>query len=401
MRQNTAILDVGSSKIVCLICSGEANDGITVRGAGVKEYDGFKNARFVDEQQFSNAVVDAIAMAESEARYRIRELSVGVPASFSRLVLHEGHAKVDEKNHRISQRTIDELIDSSFDFEPPEGFDLMHSTPIEFAFGDTVCADAPIGKLADDLGATVSHVYMSGAFKRSMAAALDRTNLAADMFISVPLSQALFVIPEPERTDCAVLIDTGCRQTDVSLIRGSAIIACETIPIGGYHFASDISYGLGIPMPTAEGVKRRYVYSLDYQDSIDIIKAEGAPPMQVEHSVIQLIIEERTKELTAYIVAAMREMGVTISERLPIYMTGGGVPLMRGSCEFMEKYIGAPIKVRMPWMPRLSSTNYASAFSVMDFVVHADDDNNAWRLVGNAVRSGLMEKLRVLIGGGR
>ena len=92
MRQNTAILDIGSSKVICLICSAEGRESITVRGAGVREYDGFVGGRFTDEQQFSNAVVDAIAMAEGEARIRIRELSVGVPASFSKLVLQEGRA---------------------------------------------------------------------------------------------------------------------------------------------------------------------------------------------------------------------------------------------------------------------------------------------------------------------
>ena len=82
MKHNTAILDIGSSKVICLICSAEGRDSITVRGAGVKEYDGFVGNRFADEQQFANAVVDSIAMAEGEARVRIKDLSVGVPASF-------------------------------------------------------------------------------------------------------------------------------------------------------------------------------------------------------------------------------------------------------------------------------------------------------------------------------
>ena len=41
MKQNTAILDIGSSKVICLICSAQGRDSITVRGAGVKEYPGF------------------------------------------------------------------------------------------------------------------------------------------------------------------------------------------------------------------------------------------------------------------------------------------------------------------------------------------------------------------------
>ena len=140
MKQNTAILDIGSSKVICLICSAQGRDSITVRGAGVKEYPGFENGRFIDEQLFSSAVVDAIAMAEGEAKVRIRDLSVGVPASFSKLVLHEGSAGVKSRTGRINGDTIDDLINDSLTFEQPERYELMHSTPVEFKIGETVTA---------------------------------------------------------------------------------------------------------------------------------------------------------------------------------------------------------------------------------------------------------------------
>ena len=149
MKQNTAILDIGSSKVICLICSAQGRDSITVRGAGVKEYPGFENGRFIDEQLFSSAVVDAIAMAEGEAKVRIRDLSVGVPASFSKLVLHEGSAGVKSRTGRINGDTIDDLINDSLTFEQPEGYELMHSTPVEFKIGETVTADPPLGQAAD------------------------------------------------------------------------------------------------------------------------------------------------------------------------------------------------------------------------------------------------------------
>ena len=90
----------------------------------------------------------------------------------------------------------------------------------------------------------------------------------------------------------------------------------------------------------------------------------------------------------------MEEMGVTPEDRVSVYMTGGGISLMRGSCEFMEKELGMPIQIRMPWMPRLSSPNYASAFSVMDFVMHSGDDDNAGRLEGGGFRRKALKKLQ-------
>lgn len=394
MGQNTAILDIGSSKIICLLCSPEGKDSIVVRGAGIREYDGYKGGRLLDEQQFSSAIVEALTIAEEEAKVRVRELSVGVPAPFLKLIVRDGQVEVTTRNRRITQETVDELINASLRFEQPEGYALMHSTPIEFSLDGVARPDTPLGLAADVLAAPVSHVYVQEHFKSLVCASLDKLGLDADMYIGVPLSSGLFIIPPAERADCAVLIDVGARHTDISLLRGSALIACETIPVGGGHFTSDLAFALGTSRSVAEGIKRRYVYSLDYQDSIDVIRVPLGGILRVEHAAIQFVVEARTRELAELIKKTIQDMGVRFSSSLPMYLTGGGISLMRGSCEFLEREMGAPIKVRMPWMPRLSSPNYASAFSVMDFVMHAEEEGNTGRLEGLSVQSNIFKKLR-------
>ena len=389
MSQSTAVLDIGSTKVICLICSPDNRGGILVHGAGIHEYDGYKEGRFLSEQQFADAVTDAIAAAEGEAKTRIRDLSVGVPAAFSKLALSQGSATVENRKGRVDRRTVDELISNSLNFETPEGYAPMHSTPLEFRIGDVKLQEIPLGQPAERLDATVSHLFVAESFRTAICKVLERTGLEPDLYIAVPLSEAMFIIPKEEREDCAVLIDVGGKQTDISLIRGSALIAMESLPLGGNHFASDLAYGLNLPVQSGESVKRRYVYSLDYQDSIDTIRMpDGA--MAVEHSVIQYIIEARTKELGNLILASLRGMGVKIHGSLPVYLTGGGISLMRGSCEYLEKQTGLDFKVRMPWMPRLSSPNYASAFSVIDFVMHMNDDES---LMPGVVTGGLWKKL--------
>ena len=382
MGQNTAILDIGSSKVICLICGTDGRDNIIVQGAGIKEYPGYKRGAFSDEQLLSDAIVEALGAAEAEARHRVRDISVGVPAPFTRLVLQRGEISFKGKSKRISHRDIDEVINASLDFAAPEGYSLIHSTPVEFSVQEAVRADMPIGVMAEGLSATVSHLYVENRFKQLVSDALLRVGLDADMYIAVPLSEGVFVIPEEERSEKAVLIDSGATHTDVAVVKNAALIDMRTIDVGGSHFTSD------------ENVKRRYVYSLDYQDSIDTIRVPGGGMMYVEHEAIQFIVEERTRELAGLIRAALGEMGVEINERVPIYMTGGGLTLMRGCCEFMERQLGAPIQVRMPWMPRLSSPNYASAFSVMDFVMHAGDDDNAGRLEGISPGKSVFKKLK-------
>lgn len=394
MSQNTAILDIGSSKVICLICGDDGKDNILVQGAGIREYNGYRHGALEDEQSLSDAVVDALSAAETEAKHRVRDISVGVPAPFIKLICHEGTLEPKGRNKRVTHRDVDELINASLDFEAPAGYELISSTPVEFTVDGMTRADTPVGVSADVVSSLVAHIYIDSRFKRIISDALLRVGLDADMYIAVPLSEGLFVVPEGERACGAVLIDTGATHTDVCLLHNAALIDMRIIEAGGSHFTSDLCYGLGLNKATAENVKRRYVYSLDYQDSIDTIRQHGGGVMKVEHETIQYIIEERTRELASLINKAMAEMGITPDKPISIYMTGGGVTLMRGSCEFMERELGRPIQVRMPWMPRLSSPNYASAFSVMDFVMHATDEDNAGRLEGVGVRRNTLKKLR-------
>jgi cell division protein FtsA len=395
MGLNSGILDIGSSKIICLICNVDSKAGILVRGAGICEYPGYKDGRFIDEQAFTNALVDAVNMAEAEAMIHIRDLSVGIPAPFLKLVLHEGKAEPESRNQRVTPETIDDLINDSLSFPKPEGYALMHSTPIEFHVGGAVIPDMPLGRVCDEISAPVSHVFLAEYCKDLVALALDRVDLAPDLYIGVPLSAGNFVIPERERGDCAILIDVGAQHTDLSVLRGGALIACESLPVGGAHFTKDLAFAFSLPLSAAESIKRRYVYSLDYQDSIDTIRIAGGGTLRVEHEAVQYVIEARTKELAELIKQALKEMGIPLSQKLPVYLTGGGISLMRGSCEFLEKEVGLPIKVRMPWMPRLSSPNYSSAFSVMDFVLHAQEEGNMGRLEGGTeLTGGFFKKIR-------
>ena len=75
-----AVLDIGSSKIVCLCGSFASHDGMTVHGVSVCPYGGYQDGAFTDHRSLHNAIVDAVSRTEQEARIRIREIALSVPA---------------------------------------------------------------------------------------------------------------------------------------------------------------------------------------------------------------------------------------------------------------------------------------------------------------------------------
>lgn len=369
----TAILDVGSSKIVCLCGSFANRDGITVHGVSVCPYPGYQNGAFFDHRALHAAIVESVQQAEQQARLRIREVAVSVPAPFTRVVVRSAAVAIEGKGRRVAAEDVDAVISRSLDQTECAGYRLMHSTPVSFTLNGQVTASMPVGARADELGALVSHMYVTDEFVRTVEQSLSAIDVEISMCVGQQLCSALTVIPEKERVRPAVLIDVGFTHTDVSLVENAALTACVTLDVGGKHFASDLSFGLDVPMEAAENVKRRYVFLQEPLSNTQIVRTQRGA-RRVDHAAIRLIIESRAGELAGLIRETLAGMGVTSAASPVTYLTGGGMAMMKGAVEFLRGALQLPVSPDTPWVQDMDTPNYTSAFAALDFVLRALDE---------------------------
>lgn len=385
-----AVLDIGSSKVVCLCGSMADGDGIVVHGAGVCTYKGYRDGAFIDKQSLHNAVVEALQKAEQESRIRIRDVALTVPAAFSDLLLTDATLSLG-KPRKTEAADIDRLIALSLEkCKKKPGYTLMHSTPVFFLVDGVSSTEVPEGITTDEISALISHMFVQEAYIRTVQESLDDMGVEISMCVSAQLGESVMLIPEKERVRPAVLIDVGYHQTEISVVENTALTAISTLPIGGYQFASDLSFGLDVPMDAAEQAKRRYVFSLDLQEKSEVLRT-AAGSKKVSRSAISYIIEARATELAGMLRREMENMGVNLDARPAVYVSGGGLLMMRGGLDFMRKALNLPLKRDMPWTPRLSSPNYCSAFGALDFVLKAN------RPQEDTTASGSEEKLGSLL----
>lgn len=385
-----AVLDIGSSKVVCLCGSMADGDGIVVHGAGVCTYEGYRDGVFIDKQSLHNAVVEALQKAEQESRIRIRDVALTVPAAFSDLLLTDATLSLG-KPRKTEAADIDRLIALSLEkCKKKPGYTLMHSTPVFFLVDGVSSTEVPEGITTDEISALISHMFVQEAYIRTVQESMDNMGVEISMCVSAQLGESVMLIPEKERVRPAVLIDVGYHQTEISVVENTALTAISTLPIGGYQFASDLSFGLDVPMDAAEQAKRRYVFSLDLQEKSEVLRT-AAGSKKVSRSAISYIIEARATELAGMLRREMENMGVNLDARPAVYVSGGGLLMMRGGLDFMRKALNLPLKRDMPWTPRLSSPNYCSAFGALDFVLKAN------RPQEDTTASGSEEKLGSLL----
>ncbi len=386
-----AVLDIGSSKIVCLCGSFVNRDGITVHGVSVCPYNGYQAGAFSDYRSLHNAIVEAVSKAEQEARMRIREAAISVPAPFCKMILTEASLPIGSRSKRVLAEDIDDVISLSLKKVKLSGYVLMHSTPVSFTVGGVVSSALPTGAKTEELGALVSHMYVQEEFIRAMEQALAPLDIEISMSVSSQLCAALAVIPEKERVRPAILIDVGYTHTDVSIVENAALTDMRSLDVGGKHLTSDLAFGLDIPLETAEQVKRRFVFLQEPLSSTEIVRTPNGAK-RVDHAAIELILEARAGELVSLIRTAIKEMGVS-SEASPVtYLTGGGIAMMKGGIDYLKRGLHLNIQRDTPWVADMDTPNYTSCFAALDFVLRATSDD----VVTNTSPGTLVDRLRNL-----
>jgi cell division protein FtsA len=353
-----------------------------------------KWARIIAIRDAVNGALEAARNEKTIGKSLEAKVALTVPAAFARLELCDATIALGS-SRLVESADVDKLIQLSLQkAKKEEGWTLMHSTPVFFMVDGVSSTEMPEGVTAEEISALVSHMFVRDEYIRAVQDALDDLGVEISMCVSAQLGEAVMLIPDNERVRPAVLIDIGYMQTDIAVVENAALTGLSTLPVGGYQFASDLSFGLDVPMDAAEQAKRRFVFSLDYRDKTEVLRT-AAGSKKVSHQAISYIIEARAGELAGMIRREMEQLGVNLDARPAVYVSGGGLLMMRGGLDFLRGALNLPLKRDMPWTPRLSSPNYCSAFGALDFVLKANSSPEESMAKQKDDRvAGLLEKIK-------
>ncbi len=372
MRQAEAILDFGSSKIICMIGRCGDDGRFEIYGIGIGEHKGLKKSRFLDAPGLRFAVQTAIEGAQSEAKRRIRSVHVGVPGPFVRAECGVCEISLGESPREIVHKDIDTLMDVAVkEAAAPAGYTHMFSVPYHYQVDGSPRNSIPVGVFGKSLWAAVSHMYYENNFAALATEILDEMGVEVDSFADASFAEAAMLVKDKRSSDESIVVDVGYYHTDVIIMRGSACVFRTTIPVGGAHITSDISYVLSISPSVAESVKQRHAFGLDYSDRADTYRLTDGTVESIVYDDIQDIIEARAYEIASMVRDTIMKSAVQVMPETPLYLMGGGIAMMRGSKELFQSGSGFFTIADMPWMPRKNTPNFASAYGMMNYVCNS------------------------------
>jgi cell division protein FtsA len=345
------VLDVGSTKICCLIGRVDPDGALRVTGFGMHASRGVRQGGITDLEQAENAVRRAVGQAEHMAQHRLRSVTVnltcGGPESRSiNLELPIGGRTVTEQDIR-------RVVGEGRNRAAYEGRETIHVLPLGFVVDGTPGVADPRGLHCEDLLARM-HVVDAGATAlRNLMTMIERCELNVTELVSSPFAAGLATLVEDERQLGATVIDMGGGTTDLAVFSEGNLVHTAQLPVGGGHVTNDIARILSTPVAHAERLKTLYGNAESSPDDeremlpVPLVGEEEHNIHRVPRSQVVGIIRPRLEETFELVRDRLETSGLLHESGNRVVLTGGASQLV-GAREMAARILDRQVRVGRP-----------------------------------------------------
>lgn len=342
-------LDIGTSKVVAIVCEINQGDEMEIIGVGSHPSRGLKKGVVVNIESTVQSIQRAVEEAELMAGCQIHSVYVGIAGSHIRSLNSHGIVAIRDKE--VIASDVDRVLDAARAVAVPADQKILHVLPQEYIIDNQEGIREPIGMSGVRLEAKVHLVTGAVSAAQNIIKCIRRCGLDVDEVILEQLASSHAVLTDDERELGVCLVDIGGGTTDIAVFADGAIQHTAVIPIAGDQVTNDIAVALRTPTPNAEDIKIKYACALTQlagQDqTIEVPSVGDRPPRRLSRQTLAEVVEPRYEELLTLVQAELRRSGYEDLVAAGVVMTGGSSK-MEGLIELAEEIFHMPVRLGSP-----------------------------------------------------
>ena len=378
-------LDIGSSKVCCVIARTDPGGAPRVAGLGHVVAKGVRSGTITGMDEAEASILAAINAAEKMAGETISKVivncSAGAPVSETLAV------EVAIAGHEVTETDVRRVLDQGR-LPRTNGHadrDLIHSIPVGFTIDGNRGIRDLRGMFGDRLCASMHMVRAASSALRNLQTVVQRCHLDIEDLVVSPYASGLSTLVEDEMDLGVTLIDMGGGTTSLAVFFDGAVVHTDVAPIGGNHVTSDIARGLSTPLAEAERLKTLHGSAtsgaIDERELIDVPlvgEERRGSPNHVPKSFLNQIIQPRLEETFEVVRARLESSGFDKLAGRRVVLTGGasqlqGVRELAGLILDKQVRLGRPL--RLSSLPEAASgPAFATSTGLVGYAVAGPTD---------------------------
>jgi len=351
VAEYVAGLDIGTTKIACIIAEKDSDGRMKIMGVGVAPSTGLRKGVVVAIEKTVKGIKDAVHEAERMAGYDIDSVYVGIAGEHIRSYNKNGAVAVTSSTGEITQDEVNRVLESASAIPTLNEREILHVVPQSFIVDDQIGIKDPIGMSGSRLEANVHIITGAVTSAQNIYKSVEMAGFKVNDLVLEPYASCFSVLEDDEKEVGVALVDMGGGTTDIAIYSEDGLMQTFVVGIGGEYVTKDIAMGIRTPLIKAEEIKKKYGCADEAQVPDDEMfptpGVAGREERQVHRRMLATIIGPRVEEILTLAARKIDESGCRDLLGAGVVLTGGGSEL-----EGMEAVAGRifrlPIKLGKP-----------------------------------------------------
>ena len=348
-----AALDVGSTKVCCLIARIEDAGAVRILGIGHQIATGVRAGAIIDMEAAETSIGAAVHAAEQMAGETIRDVIVNVSSPIS----HGFNAEVAVSGQEVTDGDVRRALAHARSLQIGPDQALVHAIPVGFSLDGSRGIRDPKGMYGERLGVQAHVITSPAGAVRNLQTCVARCHLDIEGLVASPYASGLACLVDDEMEMGSACIDMGGGTTTISVFSEGTLVWSDCIRLGGNHVTNDIARGLTTPVVHAERMKTLHGSAIkspaDEREMIDVPQVgeeERLGANNLPKSYLVNIIQPRLEEIFEHVRSRLEHSGYAKLVGRRVVLTGGAsqLPGMRELAQLiMDKQvrIGRPTRI--------------------------------------------------------
>jgi len=352
-ERTIAALDIGSSKVACLIAHIGLDDQVKVLGVGNRACNGgVAGGVVVDMTATEKAIRAAVDQAEKMAGQTVSDVVVAFSGSDPKSQVIEVGVSVE--GHAVSEEDLKRAFDKASAEIDGEAGEILHAFPAAYAVDGNFGVRSPVGMYGKQLTIALLVLMADPGPLQNLQACVRRAHLNVLDIVHGPFAAGLSTLVDDEMKMGAACIDMGAGTTGISVFAQGSLVHAETIPLGGAQVTEEIARSLLTPFDQAERLKTfngaAIVDPADERHEIEVQQVGEAGRdsfSRQPRSSLTSVMQKELELLFATVAKRLDASGFSGVAGKRVVLTGG-VAGCEGVRDLASKVLGRRVRIGKP-----------------------------------------------------
>jgi cell division protein FtsA len=345
------VLDIGTTKIVCLIGRTESDGSLRALGFGWQKGRGIRGGGIVDLEAAEKAIRVAVGQAEDMADTRLHSVTVNLTCGQPESRLFNVQWPVGGR--AVEEQDVRRVVHEARVRAAADGREVIHALPLTFSVDQTDGVTDPRGLFCEELTARLHIVDAVSTALRSLGACIARCDLDVGELVSAPMASGLATLVPDERELGATVIDMGGGTTGMAVFAEGQLLHTAQLSIGGQHVTNDLARMLSTPVAHAERLKTLYGNAQPCKDDeremlpVPLVGEEEHQIAKIPRSMVVNVIRPRLEETFELVKERLDNSGLTRAAGTRVVLTGGACQLA-GARDLAGRILNKQVRLGRP-----------------------------------------------------